>query len=271
MEIIFLTRNEPQLYYFVNKISKQVDIEHVILEKSSDWESWWETFYTENIFTVIDEWWKTTFSEILPQNKKKNYEGIFDDDWKQLNVDCEVTEVKDINLPKTQTLIQDIKPDLMLVHGTSIITDPILNIPEHAINLHWGLTPYYRGAHSIGWALINWDTNNIGVTFHEPTKEIDGGRIVAQKRIKPKPGDTLHSLRMRLVKKSVPVIFKIVRQLKNQGTLNYKKQDLSKGYLHYYQHWDESLEDHLQKLEQDEVIEEMINNPSREELPIKTL
>ena len=43
--------------------------------------------------------------------------------------------------------LNKIKPDLILIYGTSIIRGEIINIYRNRIlNLHLGLTPYYRGS-----------------------------------------------------------------------------------------------------------------------------
>ena len=54
----------------------------------------------------------------------------------------------ELNLGDTFDVVKRFGPDLMLVFGSSIIRGPLLTlVPEgHFINLHLGLSPYYRGA-----------------------------------------------------------------------------------------------------------------------------
>ena len=82
-----------------------------------------------------------------------------------------------------------------------------------ALNLHWGLSPYYRGTHCTGWALINWDPYNIGVTIHKLTQRIDGGSILAQKRAVIKPGDTVNSINMQLTQLGTELVIKIIDKI----------------------------------------------------------
>ena len=57
------------------------------------------------------------------------------------------------------------------------------------INFHPGLLPMNRGMHPQIWPLF--DGSPAGVTLHWLTKEVDCGPIIAQKRIKVEPTDTV--------------------------------------------------------------------------------
>ena len=75
------------------------------------------------------------------------------------------------------------EPDIILVYGTSILSQEIIDIPKIAcLNLHWGLSPYYKGTHCTDWAIVNEEIDRIGVTVHLLDAGIDSGPIVSQAR-----------------------------------------------------------------------------------------
>lgn len=65
-------------------------------------------------------------------------------------------------------------------------------ITTPTINFHPGLLPLNRGMHPQIWPLV--DGSPAGVTLHWVTKEVDCGPIIAQKRIKVEPTDTVSDM-----------------------------------------------------------------------------
>ena len=86
--------------------------------------------------------------------------------------------------PKTKNWFKDIKPDIIIVHCGAIIPKYILNASKDNIVIggHPGLTPKYRGSHSIFWAIYNQSINDIMCSVFFLTNKIDGGDIIAQKK-----------------------------------------------------------------------------------------
>ncbi len=96
----------------------------------------------------------------------------------------EIIHVSSVNADDCLRQLQKLKPDLVVVHGTRIISKKILqNVNSLFINIHAGITPRYRGSHGAYWALANADKDNCGVTVHLIDAGIDTGNILAQKRI----------------------------------------------------------------------------------------
>ena len=92
--------------------------------------------------------------------------------------------VSSVNSEDCLRLLQELQPDLVIVHGTRIISKKILQgINAPFINIHAGITPRYRGSHGAYWALANGDPAHCGVTVHFVDAGIDTGNILAQKKI----------------------------------------------------------------------------------------
>jgi folate-dependent phosphoribosylglycinamide formyltransferase PurN len=95
-----------------------------------------------------------------------------------------IIPVSSVNAPESLAALQQLAPDVVVVHGTRIIAKKILqSVTCPFINIHAGITPRYRGSHGAYWALANNDKENCGVTVHFVDAGIDTGNIIAQERI----------------------------------------------------------------------------------------
>lgn len=85
--------------------------------------------------------------------------------------------------PETQAFLRDVVSERILLFGASIIRDPILSeYHGRIINMHLGLSPYYRGSATNFWPLVDGLPECVGVTIHHATAKVDAGRILAQTR-----------------------------------------------------------------------------------------
>ncbi len=92
--------------------------------------------------------------------------------------------VDSVNDKKCIEVLEKIKPDIVVVNGTRIISEEVLNcVNAKFVNLHAGITPKYRGSHGAYWALYNNDAENAGATVHFVDKGIDTGNVIYQSRI----------------------------------------------------------------------------------------
>lgn len=100
------------------------------------------------------------------------------------------TEVGSVNSGETITLLQRFQPKVVVIAGTRILTQPVLDcVPARFVNLHAGITPLYRGVHGAYWALAEGKPDACGVTVHLVDAGIDTGGILAQAIIAPTPRD----------------------------------------------------------------------------------
>lgn len=87
------------------------------------------------------------------------------------------------------------RPDVVLVFGTGILREPFLSAFEGRIlNIHLGLSPYYRGAGTNFWPLVNREPEYVGATIHYLDAGIDTGPIVSHARPSIEAGDGPHDL-----------------------------------------------------------------------------
>ena len=89
-----------------------------------------------------------------------------------------------INDAAVLSFVNRLKPDIIVVNGTRIISKKILSqLSIPIINLHVGITPKYRGVHGGYWAIASNDKQNCGVTIHRVDSGIDTGSVLYQKSI----------------------------------------------------------------------------------------
>jgi hypothetical protein len=137
--------------------------------------------------------------------------------------------VQGINTAEGIAAVSSFEPDVILVFGTGIVGKQVLSrAGKTALNMHTGISPYYRGCDCYFWPLYNGELHMLGATVHHCVKEIDGGRIFATTRIQLHPDDDLFMVFARCISAGADLYAKTVRELADhdlQGTA----QDLSIG------------------------------------------
>jgi len=107
--------------------------------------------------------------------------------------------------------IEGLNPDLIVVYGSSILKAPLLALFERRIlNVHLGLSPYYRGSATNYWPLVDDLPECVGATFMYIDEGIDTGEIIHQVR----PGinfyDSPSCIGNRLIKQMTEVYSRLI-------------------------------------------------------------
>jgi methionyl-tRNA formyltransferase len=123
-----------------------------------------------------------------------------------------------VNQPECFERIRQAKPDLLLAFGCSILREPLLQAyPGRILNVHLGLSPYYRGSGTNFWPLVNGEPEFVGATFMYIDQGIDTGEIIHQIRPSIVWGDTPHAIGNRLIAEMTPVYAAIARRFDRLG------------------------------------------------------
>ncbi len=122
----------------------------------------------------------------------------------------------ELNAPATAAWVNDCKPDVIVVFGTRLIKPPLTTLaPRGTINLHTGLSPYYRGGHSTFFALLNAEPQYIGATVHRIDPGIDSGAILRSDRPMLASDDTLYSLECKVACLGSDLVMEVLSRLEN--------------------------------------------------------
>jgi len=145
--------------------------------------------------------------------------------------------VTSVNSSESLQVLQQIKPDLIIVHGTRIISKKILNQTNAPfINIHAGITPRYRGSHGAYWALVNNDKDHCGVTVHLVDTGIDTGNILAQATIPYTAKDNFITYPYLQLAEGLQLLKNVIEEMK-KGERPAVKNDLNSALWHHPTLW----------------------------------
>ena len=124
-------------------------------------------------------------SKVMEKYFKKVREAqtkIFDSTFIKKNKNINLIPMKsgDLNICKINFLKDFLKSDFYLVFGSSYIKGELADylIKHKAVNIHMGISPYYRGNDCNFWALKDNNPHLVGSTVHLLTKGLDSGPIL---------------------------------------------------------------------------------------------
>jgi methionyl-tRNA formyltransferase len=86
----------------------------------------------------------------------------------------------DLSKLDTAVLKEALDADLLLVFGGSFIRPPLVDLlmDRHCVNIHLGVSPYYRGTATNFWSLYDGRPDLVGATVHLLSRDLDAGPIL---------------------------------------------------------------------------------------------
>ena len=143
--------------------------------------------------------------------------------------------------PKVMKYLKSKKIDLVVCFGCSIIKDPILNFyKKKFINIHLGLSPYYRGSATNFWPGVNNEPQFFGATFMQLDKGVDTAPILHQFRPLMTINDNIHTIGNKIIMEAISMLPNIIKKFKKIKAVKidklkeervYKKKDYNEKAL----------------------------------------
>ena len=191
MNITLFSRNQPRHLSLAKNLSQIADKIFFISEVNT-------------VFTgkVVDNIQKSKVMEKYFKNvisaEKKLFGNI---DFLPKNIYQLSIKSGDLNLLTKTQLSKALKSDIYIVFGTSYIKGWLIDflVANQAINIHLGISPYYRGSSCNFWALYDNNPGYVGATIHILSKGLDNGDILFHCLPKFIEKDTLFDFTMRSV------------------------------------------------------------------------
>jgi len=122
-----------------------------------------------------------------------------------------ISRVSSVNSKETIRLLKKYQPDVVVVNGTRIIKEKVLeSVDALFVNTHAGITPKYRGAHGGYWALTENDPHHCGVTVHLIDTGIDTGGILYQDLIDMTDKDNFNTYPYLQLAAAIPLMNKAI-------------------------------------------------------------
>lgn len=145
------------------------------------------------VFYVLYLWFAT--SSLLQKLRITRWNSMAQ--WAEV-LGCALLSAKDVNRVSTQDALKDLAPDLIVsAHFNQIFSAEFIQNTRCALwNIHPSRLPDHRGLDPAFYVLLNGEPET-GVTLHEISAKIDGGRILAQS-VREVKTPVLHTLNLQL-------------------------------------------------------------------------
>jgi methionyl-tRNA formyltransferase len=142
--------------------------------------------------------------------------------------------VTSVNNEDCRQLLEQLQPGIVVVNGTRIISKKILACTNAVfINMHVGITPWYRGSHGGYWALYNNDVENFGTTIHIVDGGVDTGRILKQVFVKPTKADNFTTYPVLQVAEGINGMKEVISAIIQNNIIPVNPENGEKGKMYY--------------------------------------
>jgi methionyl-tRNA formyltransferase len=217
MRITLFTTNKIRANYFINLLSNLTDELYVVQECDTIFPGYFSGKYPvskkmSSYFKKVNDAQEQLFGEQsakISSNKINILPILFGD----------------LNKCSLHYLSDFLKSDVYIVFGSSYIKGDLVSflIKNKAINIHMGISPFYRGTDCNFWALYDENPHLVGATIHMLSKGLDSGNILyhALSLIKSDPFEYT----MSTVKSAFHSIYD---KLKNNSLLEMKSYNQNK-------------------------------------------
>ena len=215
MRITLFTSNKNRHNYFINLLSQVSEKIFVIQECD-----------------VIDPGkisgnYKSTILKKYFENVNQAQTKLFgNSNINNLNKKIKVLSIPfgDLNKYSISFLSEFLESDLYIIFGSSYIKGKLVNflINQKAINIHAGVSPYYRGSDCNFWALYDQNPHLVGSTIHLLSDGLDNGPMLyhAMSNLKTNPYEytmstvksAFHSITERIKDNSIFKIQPIIQE-----------------------------------------------------------
>ncbi len=172
MKITVFTSNQNRHNFLINSLSKICEELFVVQECKTIFPGIIPDHYPAN------ETMKEYFKNVI--NAETNLFGNSYVNKFNKNVKILPLQFGDLNKCSTNLLSDFIKSDYYIIFGSSYIKGELAKflVNNKAINIHMGVSPYYRGTDCNFWALYDGNPHLVGATIHLLSKGLDSGPVL---------------------------------------------------------------------------------------------
>ena len=170
MKITIFSSNQSRHLNIAREFSHIAEKVYFVSEVNTVFPGKVEDFYQKS------EVMKTYFFNVM-QSEKNIFGNI---DFLPKNVSTLSMKNGDLSSLDKAQLTEALSSDVYVVFGASYIKGWLIDflVEKKAINIHMGLSPYYRGSSCNFWALYDDKPSYVGATIHRLSKGLDSGDIM---------------------------------------------------------------------------------------------
>ena len=176
MKITVFTSNQPRHRALVAELASLADVCHAVIECKTVHPGKVPGFYKQS------ETMQTYFSKVQDAETR-----IFGNVGFLHGVNVLPLQRGDLSMLKPEQLGAAMDADLFVVFGSSVIRGWLIDelIERRAVNIHMGVSPFYRGSSTNFWALADDNPHLVGATVHLLSAGVDLGDIVFHVSARP--------------------------------------------------------------------------------------
>lgn len=170
MKITVFTSNQPRHLSLIEGLSRIADEVWAVKECNTIFPGKVPDFF--NRTEVMQEY----FSRVIAAEEEV-FGGIR---FSPRNVRSVSLKLGDISFVDEKLLAPALESDLYVVFGASYIKGPLADflVANRAVNIHMGVSPYYRGSSCNFWALYDGNADLVGATIHLLSHGLDSGGML---------------------------------------------------------------------------------------------
>jgi folate-dependent phosphoribosylglycinamide formyltransferase PurN len=170
MRVTIFTSNQPRHLNLAKELSKLFDHVYMISEVNTVFPGQVDDFFRKS--DVMQAY----FEKVIDSEKKIFGEiGFLPENVRSLSI-----KLGDLSKLERQQLDEALASDVYVVFGASYIRGWLIDflVENRALNIHMGLSPYYRGSSCNFWALYDGRPGYVGATIHYLSQGLDSGDIL---------------------------------------------------------------------------------------------
>ena len=170
MKVTVFTSNQPRHINLINTISEFAEETYAIVETNTLFPGLVQDFFNST----------ATMQEYMASVRMSEGDLFGKSRFINPNVNTLVMKSGDLHHLTWEDLNHSLRSDVYVVFGSSFIKGWLIDylIDNKALNIHMGLSPYYRGSSCNFWALFDSNPNYVGATIHFLSKGLDSGPII---------------------------------------------------------------------------------------------
>lgn len=219
MRIVILTSRTNGNIYLVNRLTSEFNVVGKVIEAPArrsreQKKAYWRGVAKKyGVFCAINKYIYLKSQPLINSDKSNIEKQIyFEGREPEYAVTLPTLQVRNINDDEAASFIRDLNPDVICVCGTTVLQPKIFGLSSKGtINIHCGITPEYRSANPVEWAILHKDFDKIGVTIHMVDEGIDTGSILYQQVVPVEKGDLEGHLYCKAVKTGAELMIRAVK------------------------------------------------------------
>jgi len=258
MKITVFTSNQPRHINLVNLISEFAEETYAVLESNTLFPGLIQDFYNSS----------STMQEYMIRVRNAEADLFGKSRFVSSRAKTLVMKSGDLNYLTQEHLKEALQSDIYVVFGSSFIKGWLIDflIEKSALNIHMGLSPYYRGSSCNFWAMYDLLPNYVGATIHYLSKGLDSGPMIFHS-VPEFENEDPFAFTMKAVKKAQEDLVYFIKNLKQFDTTPVdQNRELQLRYTRNSDFTDEVAREFLDRKLSRRDLEVLITNSKKPDL-----